>query len=244
MSSLKACCTIPPVDSDYQPVGTVENVGDIQLPTYVVGPKDAKKALLVIYDVFGFHNNTKQFCDVLAKNCGYKVVMPDFFRGKPLVPEDMGDVDRVMAWIGKVGSMEVIQPQVEVVRQWLQEQGVVEGGLVGFCWGAKISVQITAVDSFFGGASLIHPSFVDVKDAEKAGAPVLALPSKDEPDMTEYMNVLAKKPFGDKCAHQRFDDMHHGFAAARGNWSDELNRKRATEAIQLTANFFRSVLTK
>ena len=39
MSSLKSCCTIAPVDSTYQPVGTVENVGSIELPTYVVGPK-------------------------------------------------------------------------------------------------------------------------------------------------------------------------------------------------------------
>ncbi|KAG2227850.1 hypothetical protein INT45_002088 [Circinella minor] len=244
MSSLKSCCTIAPVDSTYQPVGTVENVGIHELPTYIVGPKDAKKAIVVLYDIFGLHNNTKQFCDVLANNCGYKVVMPDFFRGEPYKHEWMGDVDRLMTWIHKVGSLEVIQPQVEVVRQWLQEQGVVQGGLVGFCWGAKISVQLTALDSFFGGASLIHPSFVDVKDAENAGAPILALPSQNEPDMTEYMEVLAKKPFGDKCHHQRFDDMHHGFAAARGDWSDELNKKRATEAIQLTANFFRSVLTQ
>lgn len=47
----------------------------------------------------------------------------------------------------------------------------------------KIAVQITAQLPFFVGASLIHPSFVDVKDAEGAGAPILALPSKDEPDM-------------------------------------------------------------
>ena len=39
------------------------------------------------------------------------------------------------------------------------------------------------MNPFFGGASLIHPAFVDVKDAEKAGAPILAIPSKDEPDM-------------------------------------------------------------
>ena len=49
----------------------------------------------------------------------------------------------------------------------------------------EISVQLTALDSFFGGASLIHPSFVDVKDAENAGAPILALPSQNEPDMVK-----------------------------------------------------------
>lgn len=38
-------------------------------------------------------------------------------------------------------------------------------------------------------------------------------------------------------------DQPHGFAAARGDYTDELNKKRATEAIQLTANFFTKVLS-
>lgn len=52
------------------------------------------------------------------------------------------------------------------------------------------------------------------------------------------MAVLAKKPFGDKCKMVVFDDMHHGFCAARGDYTNELNAKRANEAIQLTVNFF------
>lgn len=100
-----------------------------------------------------------------------------------------------------------------------------------------MAVQLTS-NPFFVGASMIHPSFVDVKDAEQAAAPVLAIPSKDEPDMTEYMQILSKKPFGDKCKHVRFDDMPHGFCAARGDYNDEANAKRANEAIKLTCDFF------
>ncbi|ORY97566.1 Alpha/Beta hydrolase protein [Syncephalastrum racemosum] len=244
MSYSKACCTIPPVEgSTYEPTGVIENVGD--LPVYVVGPKDAKKSVFVIYDIFGFHVNTKQFCDVLANRCGYRVVMPDFFRGEPWSPAKMtpADMPSLMEWVGKVGTIDVVLPQLQAVRDWIKPQGVNQAGIVGFCWGAKIAVQATAKDSFFGSASLIHPSFVDTKDAEEAGAPILAIPSKDEPDMTEYMAVLAKKPFGNLCEHHRFDDMHHGFAAARGDWNDEVNKKRATEAVQLTANFFKATLT-
>jgi hypothetical protein len=42
---------------------------------------------------------------------------------------------------------------------------------------------LTSSHPFFVGASCIHPSFVDVADAEKAGAPILNIPTKDEPDM-------------------------------------------------------------
>ena len=38
--------------------------------------------------------------------------------------------------------------------------------------------------------------------------------------------------------------MQHGFCAARGDFSNELVRKRATEAIQMTVQFFDEVLTK
>ncbi|GAB5591086.1 hypothetical protein Unana1_05986 [Umbelopsis nana] len=237
MSTAKACCEIPPVTSNYQAIGTVENLGD--LPVYTVGNKDSKKAIIVIYDIFGLHPNTQQFCDVLATHCGYQVVMPDFFRGKPATVEMMADRQVILAWLGKFGTIDVIGPQVDRVKEHLVAQGVAKTGLVGFCWGAKIAIQLSAKDSYYSAASLIHPSFFNTDDAKAAQAPLLVLPSKDEDDLTEFMEILSKKPFGDKCKHKRFDDVHHGFAAARGNWEDgSLDKKRATEAIQLTANFF------
>lgn len=42
---------------------------------------------------------------------------------------------------------------------------------------------MTASLPYFLGAALIHASIVDIADAENAGAPILNLPSKDEPDM-------------------------------------------------------------
>ncbi|OBZ84836.1 hypothetical protein A0J61_07106 [Choanephora cucurbitarum] len=235
MSYSKACCKLPSVESNYSPVGTIETVDDLKV--YTVGPKDAKKAVVVVYDIFGLHPNTKQFCDILAKNCGWKVVMPDFLRGDYWSFE-RGGMDALVAWIEKVGSIENVTPDVNRVQEQLKKDGVEAATLVGFCWGAKISVHLTSTHPFFVGASLIHPSFVDVKDAEAAQAPILALPSKDEPDMTEYMEVLSKKPFASLCKHVRFDDQPHGFCAARGNFEDETNVKRATEAIQLTVDFF------
>lgn len=184
--------------------------------------------------------------------------MPDFLHGDYATAAMMGDIPKLLEWIEKVGTTEVVSvnkgiyrkyfinfeiwiqvtPDVERSVKYLKEAGVDAATLVGFCWGAKIAVQLTTIIPFFVGASLIHPSFVDVKDAEKAGAPILALPSKDEPDMTEYMQTLAKKPFGSQCKHVRFDDMPHGFCASRSNYTDKLNAQRATEAIQLTVNFF------
>ncbi|ORE08198.1 alpha/beta-hydrolase [Rhizopus microsporus var. microsporus] len=186
MSYSKACCSIPPVVSDYSPVGAMENLGD--LPLYTVGPKDAKKAVLVIYDIFALKNNTKQFCDILAKQCGWRVVMPDFFRGEDAARFFDNGFDRegLVAWIGQKGTIETIEPDIQRVQDYLKEQGADAATLVGFCWGAKIAIQITAKLPFFVGVSMLHPSFVDPKDAETANAPILAIPSKDEPDMVSF----------------------------------------------------------
>lgn len=105
-----------------------------------------------------------------------------------------------------------------------------------------MAVQLNATHPFFVGSSLIHPSFLDNGDAENAEAPILAIPSQDEFDMTEFFNILSKKPFGNKCKHIRFDDVQHGFAASRGDYDDPLYAKRANQAIKLTADFFSSLL--
>lgn len=55
---------------------------------------------------------------------------------------------------------------------------------------------------------------------------------------TEYQAILEKKPFGHKCKMVRFDDIHHGFCAARGDFTNPHNIQRANEAIKLTVEFF------
>lgn len=44
---------------------------------------------------------------------------------------------------------------------------------------------------------------------------MLIMPSGDDPDHLPVKAVLDKKTFGEKCQYRRFDDMHHGFCAAR-----------------------------
>lgn len=52
--------------------------------------------------------NTKQFCDVLATRCGYRVVLPDWFRGKPATPDMLGDMSKLKDWLQQVGTIEIV----------------------------------------------------------------------------------------------------------------------------------------
>ncbi|KAK9753440.1 hypothetical protein K7432_017962, partial [Basidiobolus ranarum] len=181
MSASKACCSLPPVVSNYAPKGTFEQIDD--LPVYFVGPKDAKKAVVVIYDIFALHPNTHQFCDILGEIFNFRVAMPDFFRGKAwdhnkMKPENM---PALMEWIGTEGSWDKVKVDLEKVKERLTSDGSASFGIVGFCWGAKMAVLATR-DGSFAAASLIHPSLLADEDAEHAQAPILLIPTKDEPD--------------------------------------------------------------
>lgn len=52
----------------------------------VTGPADATKAIVLIYDIFGYFDQTVQGADVLAYGDDkhkYKVFIPDWFKGQP-----------------------------------------------------------------------------------------------------------------------------------------------------------------
>ncbi|CAG7828715.1 unnamed protein product, partial [Allacma fusca] len=40
------------------------------------------------------------------------------------------------------------------------------------------------------------------------------------------------------CGYKRFNDVHHGFAAARGNYSDPIVAARIEEVISTVKTFF------
>ena len=47
-----------------------------------------------------------------------------------------------------------------------------------------------------------------------------------------------KAKFGNRCGHERLDDMTHGFTSGRGNYSDPANFKRVVDVINIFTNFF------
>ena len=52
----------------------------------MTGPADSDKAILSVYDIFGFFPQTIQGADILATGDverKYQVYMPDFFEGNP-----------------------------------------------------------------------------------------------------------------------------------------------------------------
>jgi len=239
MSLTKACCTLPPVESNYTPQGKESQLGDLTI--YDVGQETSNRLLVCVYDIFGFHPVSKQFCDKLSAS-GFRVVMPDFFRGKPFPIENFPpkDVSEIMNFVGTTGSWEnVLKKDISVVLEHYKALGANKFGTFGFCWGAKMCIEASVdFSNDIKSAVLIHPSFVGTDDGDKVKCPTLVLPSKDEADLIPFYEKVKQRFGEDGSGHVRFDDMQHGFCAARGDMNDENNRKRVDEALALGHNFF------
>jgi len=240
MSMTKECCTRPVIESDYQPKGTDVVLGN-NLRVYQAGDLSSKRVLIAAHDIFGFHPNTKQFCDQLAKD-GFLVVLPDFFRGSPWTPDNFPpkDMQELFDWIAKAGAWEIVQPDIAHVLEHYKKGGATGFGIFGFCWGGKVSIRAVSEDfsNDILGAALIHPSFVDEKDANATKRPILFIPSKNEADMVPLYKIVQERLGEDAAEHFRFDDMTHGYAGGRGDFKDELNKQRVEETIALVSKFF------
>ncbi|CAG8837311.1 29546_t:CDS:2, partial [Racocetra persica] len=139
-------------------------------------------------------------------------------------------------WLGENAPTETVQQHTtQVVEHLRKEYGVQNFGYVGFCWGGMIASKMSK-DPTYDGCVLIHPVMLSIEDFKESKCPIAFIPSKDEPDLENlfFKNpILTSKPFGSKLVHRRFD-LPHGFAGARGNFTDEYNVKSVNEVIDIT----------
>jgi len=169
------------------------------------------------------------------------VVLPDFFRGSNWNPDNFppANPEDIQTWLQNNASWDgVVKYDINtVINAFATRDNITEVGIFGMCWGGKISTLAATEIDEIKVAGLVHPSSVNNSEADGVRAPMYLLPSRSEPDMLPFYGVLQRK-FGSNCGHRRFDDMNHGFAGARGDFSDPLNRQRVEEVIDILGVFF------
>ncbi|CAL8122783.1 unnamed protein product [Orchesella dallaii] len=227
------------IEANYTPKGGEYEIGN--LTVYESQNRAAKRVLIAVYDIFGLSTNMKQVVDSIAELYDFRVVMPDFFRGvywdennfPPENPEDLSN------WLNTNGSWDNIVKYdiMNVINSFQSRENITEVGIFGMCWGGKVAVLASTEVAEIKVAGLVHPSSVNNSEADGVKVPMYLLPTANEPDMIPFYEVLQQK-FGDNCGHRRFDDMFHGFAGARGDFSNPLNVQRVEEVIDILGIFF------
>jgi len=240
----EACCNVPPViSSGYSAKGSYDTVDGFK--TYATGPGDASRGIVVVFDIFGYFDQTIQGADILATSDAhhkYKVVMPDWFKGDacpiewypPTTDQKKKDLG---GWFGKhppAGVAEALPNYVKALND--KYPSVKSWGVLGYCWGGKVVSLVTSSDSnpFKAGAAC-HPAMVEPKDASAIKVPFAMLASGEEPadKVKEFESNLS----GPKHV-EIFEDQVHGWMAARGDLSKERTKEEYVRGYKTILEFF------
>jgi dienelactone hydrolase len=241
-----ACCTLPPVSHDYEPKGKYIAYGGSD-KAYVVGPVDTGKALVIVFDIFGFFPQTIQGADILAQTLQARVVMPDCLNDKPwpieAFPPQSEEERKNLQKFFADANPEAILPRITSVARQLQKEGAKKIGVLGYCWGAKIAVSAGVKEDWANGVVAIHPAMLTDDDIKNIKVPLGLYPSKEEKveDFKRFEEILKKNEFASKNSYKRYPTMSHGWAAARSNLKDPDVKAQYEDVYSTAAGFFKNV---
>lgn len=125
-----------------------------EIPTYTVGPTDAKMTVIFVHDIFGMHEGrVKALCDFLAEK-GYRVVFPDWHKGDSIVfGSDF--MSQIGTWLGNHPTDEVVRMFDDVCKK-VRGDGKI--ATIGFCWGTFIAYHAQQAKIAMDGCICMHPS--------------------------------------------------------------------------------------
>ncbi|KAI0123295.1 dienelactone hydrolase family protein [Xylariales sp. AK1849] len=254
MTTGDACDKLPPASLDYSPKGTWDTVAGLK--TYITGPSNPSKAIILVYDIFGPSPQTLQGADRLFASLDALVIVPDFFEGSYVDPSwTPPDTDEKKALLQKFRSETAAIPSnlekfIEVRKaageKW-SSVGDEHWGVFGLCWGGKIGVLATGAGNEGKGRRIAvsgtaHPGRLAAEDAEALTVPHICLASPGEPaDVVARIKEILSQP--DKVGVvETYETMFHGWMGSRAKLNDEKNRTEYERGYDQIAEFFRSYL--
>ncbi|GLJ30977.1 hypothetical protein SUGI_0618470 [Cryptomeria japonica] len=206
--------------------GYVETLADLKV--YVSGSPHTHTAIILASDVYGFEApNLRKLADKVAA-CGYYVVVPDYFRGDPYVRATTGDpVANQPEWLSRHRPAQGFEDSKKLIGV-LYSRGIAAIGASGFCWGAKVVVELAKGDYIKAGV-LLHPSLIPVDDFKVTKAPIAILGAEFDhitpPEIIEqYEAILSARPEVDSFV-KIYPAVTHGWAIRYNN--DEVAVKNA-----------------
>ncbi|XP_047982669.1 endo-1,3;1,4-beta-D-glucanase-like [Salvia hispanica] len=227
------CCENPPTLNSGSGNGKIEEFGG--LSSYISGPANSNAAVILISDVFGYEApNLRKIADKVGA-AGFHAVVPDFFHGDPYVP----DQKPITEWLKDHGPDQGFQNAKPVIEA-LKSKGITKIGAVGFCWGAKVVVELSK-HPYIQAAVIIHPSFVSLEDIQGVKVPLSLLACEIDnmcpPEVAkQFEAALNAKPDVDSFV-KIFAGCSHGWSV-RYKDDDEGAVKSAEEAHKDLLDWF------
>ena len=205
------CCT-PGPRAEHCCEGKEETFGPFL--SYVTSHHSPTAAVLLASDIFGFETPLlRKFADKTA-SAGYFVVVPDFFNKDPFTPTDPSNIiANLGGWVKNHEPVDSVEGAEQVI-EILHKKGFSSVGAVGFCWGAKLVVEVAKQHSL-KAAILAHPAFVVAEDIQDVKIP-LAIMGAEEDELTppvliqKFAEILESKPEVESFVHV-YAGVSHGW---------------------------------
>ncbi|KAL5541699.1 hypothetical protein UlMin_009409 [Ulmus minor] len=229
------CCSHPPTLNPTSGAGHVQKLGGLN--AYVSGSSDSKPAILLISDVYGYEApNLRKLADKVA-GAGFFVVAPDFLHGDPYVPDTPNKP--IAVWLKDHGTDKGFE-DAKVVIEDLKSKGFSAIGAAGFCWGAKVVVELSKFNLIQAGV-LLHPSFVNVDDIKEVKVPLAILGAEHDkmspPELLKQFDEVLNAKSEINCFVKIFPKVAHGWTV-RYDDKDDAACKAAEEAHQNMLDWF------
>ncbi|KAI5018449.1 hypothetical protein ZWY2020_043337 [Hordeum vulgare] len=218
----------------------VRDLGGLQ--AYVTGSRGSTRAIVLASDYFGFEApKLRKIADQVAED-GYLVVVPDLLHGDPFSADAKISFQD---WL-KTHSPVVAAEKTKVLIAALKKQGVSEVGVGGYCWGAKVAVELSKSEEI-QVVVISHPSQVTVDDMKEVKHPIEILGAELDqasppPIVHQFEQALDQNNKIDRFV-KIFPGVAHGFAC-RYDANDAFAVKTAEEARADMLSWFNKYLKK
>lgn len=230
------CLENPPRSSPTCGLGSVQQLGGLQ--TYVTGPPDSDRAILLVSDVFGYEApKLRKLADKVAEAGQYFVVVPDFFYGDPYDPGN--PQINLESWL-KVHNKDKGYEDAKQVVAALKSKGVSAVGAAGFCWGGNVVVKL-ARSTDIQAAVVLHPGRQTDEDIHEVKVHIAILGAEIDraapPEQVKHFGeILSAKSEFDSFV-KIFPGVAHGWTV-RYDDEDQSAVKSAEEAHLDMLNWF------
>ena len=121
------------------------------LSAYAAGPREARRALVVVQEIFGVNRHMRRVCDEFARE-GYAVICPALFdrteRGVELGYEQ-ADVARGRTLRGTIDAGKTV---LDILAAAAALPKGAKHGIIGYCWGGTVAWHGATRSSAFDAA--------------------------------------------------------------------------------------------